>query len=231
MFQAWLKKLSDCLLFQGINVEELDLMLQCLNPKVVNYSRNELITVAGEKFTGVGVILDGEVAITKENAVGNRMLLTLLGGGDIFGEMAAFARKEVWSTTVLAQESSIIMFLPPDKIIGNCENVCVHHRQLILNLLRIISDNAFLLERKLEYLAIKSLRGKISTFLLEEYKRTGKSTFLLPLNRNELADFLNVSRPSLSREMGRMRDEGMIDFHRASMKLIDIACLRQMTQQ
>jgi len=56
----------------------------------------------------------------------------------------------------------------------------------------------------------------------------GKTTFILPLKRNELADFLNVSRPSLSREMSRLMEEGIIDFHRASIKIKDLDSLRRM---
>jgi CRP-like cAMP-binding protein len=94
-------------------------------------------------------------------------------------------------------------------------------------MLGIISEKALMLNRKVEYLAIKSMRAKISTFLLEQYKKTGKTTFMIPLNRNELADFLNVSRPSMSREMCRMKEEGIIDFHRASIRIINPDALKK----
>ncbi|HEY8349361.1 MAG TPA: helix-turn-helix domain-containing protein, partial [Clostridia bacterium] len=66
--------------------------------------------------------------------------------------------------------------------------------------------------------------------LLEQYKKSGKTTFMLAMNRNELADFLNVARPSLSREMCRMRDEGMIDFHRSSVQIRDMEALKAAAQ-
>ncbi|HHY04413.1 MAG TPA: winged helix-turn-helix domain-containing protein, partial [Thermoanaerobacterales bacterium] len=65
-----------------------------------------------------------------------------------------------------------------------------------------------------------------SMFLLDQYKKTGKTTFVLPMNRNDMADFLNVSRPSMSREMSRMKDEGIIDFHLSTIKIKDIQALR-----
>ena len=94
-------------------------------------------------------------------------------------------------------------------------------------MLRIISEKALLLNRKVEYLAIKSLRGKICTYLLEQHQRTGMTTFMLPLKRCELADLLNVSRPSLSREMCKMRDEGIIDFHRSSIRIKNMEALKR----
>ena len=53
---------------------------------------------------------------------------------------------------------------------------------------------------------------------------------MLPLKRNEMADFLNIARPSLSREMCRMRDEGIIDFHRESIKIKDPDALKSMAE-
>jgi CRP-like cAMP-binding protein len=101
---------------------------------------------------------------------------------------------------------------------------------LITNMLQVISGKALLLDRKVEYLAMKSLRGRIGALFLEEHKKKGASTFMLSMKRNEIADFLNVTRPSLSREMCRMRDEGIIDFHMASVQIKDLDKLREMTE-
>ena len=160
----------------------------------------------------------------------NRVILIMLEPGDMFGEMVAFADHHQWPASVYSQEPCTVTFLPPDKIIGSCEKVCGMHKQLIMNMLRIISGKALALNRKLEYLSIKSMRGKISAFLLEEYRKSGRTTFVLPLKRNEMADFLNVSRPSMSREMGRMQDEGIIEFHQASVKIKDLETLKGMAE-
>lgn len=87
-----------------------------------------------------------------------------------------------------------------------------------------------MLNKKVEYLSIKTLRGKISTYLLDEYNKTGQKTFQLNLNRNELADFINVSRPSLSRELCKMRDEGIIDFHSTAIKILDFDILKNFSE-
>jgi DNA-binding transcriptional regulator LsrR (DeoR family) len=47
------------------------------------------------------------------------------------------------------------------------------------------------------------------------------------MNRQQLADFLNVSRPSMSRELSRMRDEGIIDFHLSAVRILDIERLKE----
>jgi CRP-like cAMP-binding protein len=93
---------------------------------------------------------------------------------------------------------------------------------LTLNMIKIISKKAINLNKTIEYLSVKSIRQKIAYYLLDQYKKTKSRNFMLDMNRNELSDFLNVTRPSLSREMANMRDEGLIDFHRSSIKLLNI---------
>ena len=230
MIEKWLNLLSKCILFQNIENSELDMMLECLRPKINSYRKNECLTVAGETFTGVGLVLSGEVIVTKENSHGERMIMAVLGPGELFGEMVAFSKNKHWPATVIAQENSTAMFLPPEKIIGNCERQCISHKKLILNMLGIISDKALQLNRKVEYLAIRSIRGKICTFLMEQYQKSGQTTLMLGLNRNELADFLKITRPSLSREMCRMKEEGLIDFHRSSVQIKDIRALTRMSE-
>jgi len=213
-------------LFTGIAREELISLLNCLNPKICSYKKNDYITIAGNKFDSVGVLLEGEATVNKENAAGNRTMMTILKPGDVFGEMAAFSKRSVWPATVQAQEACRVMFLAREKIVGECEKVCPWHNMLIQNMLRILSDKALMLNRKVEYMTIVGIREKISTFLLEQYKKAGKTTFMLPMNRKELAEFLNVSRPSLSREMCRMRDDGIIDFHMATVKILNLDRLK-----
>lgn len=226
MYQRYINNIMKCALFQEMTQKETIFLLDCLQPRVRSFSRNVILNAAGEPFEGVGVVLSGQVAIVKETNAGERMILSILKPGDLFGEMAAFSGKELWPATVIAQSACSVMYLPPDKIAGQCALSCQGHRRLIMNMLGILSGKALKLSQKLEYLSIRNLRARIAAFLLEQAGENGQNTFLLSMNRNEMADFLNVSRPSLSREMGRMREEGMLDFHRSSVQIKDIEALK-----
>jgi len=230
MFKKSMKALLTCELFKGMNDAEITSVLTCLNPKVYRYSKNELVAIEGDQLTGLGVVLAGDVVVTRENAVGNRIIIATNGPGGMFGEIAAFAGNFMWPATIIARETCEVMFLPSEKIVGSCENACVSHKLMIANVLKIISLKALLLNKKIDYLVIKSMRGKVCAFLLDQFKKQGKQTFVIPLKRNELADFLNVSRPSLSREMGKLRDEGIIEFHRASIKIKDLNTLKTLAE-
>ncbi|PKM52245.1 MAG: transcriptional regulator [Firmicutes bacterium HGW-Firmicutes-7] len=226
MYKKWTSTLLKVELFRNINELELNGMLTCLKPKISHYKKGETIAIAGDPFEGIGIVLLGEVMITKENAAGNRVILTKLQKESIFGEMIAFSHMNTWPATVVVLEDCSIMFIESNKIVGSCEQSCNSHTTLILNMLRIISKKALVLNRKVEYLAIKSMREKISTFLLEQFNIAEKNTFMIALNRNELADFLNVSRPSMSREIAKMKDEGILDYYKSTFKIINMELLK-----
>lgn len=226
MYTKWLNTLMKVKLFENIEVNELNKILLCLKPNKVFYRRKECITIAQNEFTGIGIIVEGKVMVTKENVAGDRVIIAKLNEEHIFGEIAAFSDQEKWPATVIAVTECTVLFLPTEKILGNCPKMCIGHKLLIQNMLKIVSQKALHLNRKIEYLVMKSIRKKISNYLLEQYYKIGKNKFIIPLKRNELAEFLNVSRPSLSRELMKMKEEGIIDFYRSSFEIRDFAELK-----
>ena len=79
-------------LFNGINDDELLTMLNCIQPRIVSYKKNDYIALAGEKFNSIGIIAQGEASISKDNAAGNRVVMAILKAGDMFGEMLVFSK-------------------------------------------------------------------------------------------------------------------------------------------
>ncbi|GAA0737333.1 Crp/Fnr family transcriptional regulator [Clostridium oceanicum] len=221
MYNKWIDLLVKVPLFKTIEKEELSKILMCLRPKKITYKKKDLVAISGEKFTGIGIIVEGEVIITKETPSGNRVMMQKFKKGDLFGEMIAFSSKDKWINTVVADKEATILFLEPYKIIGNCPKMCIGHKILIQNMLKIISKKALMLNKKIDYLSIKSIKGKISAYLLEQSKIFNRDTFTISLKRSELAEFLSVSRPSLSRELINMKEDKLIDFYKASFKILD----------
>lgn len=213
--------LKSTAMFRKIESTEIQRMLHCLNPRILNYEKNASIAMAGDHFDGIGIIIEGELIIAKENLAGDRTVMTILKPGDMFGEMVSFSEKKEWPASVVAQSDAQIIFVSPEKVITMCDKMCDSHRQLIENLLIIMSKKALMLNRKVEYLSIRTLRGKLCAYLLEHQKIKQQNIFTLPMNRDELADFFNVARPSVSRELSKMKEEGLIDFHKSSFKILD----------
>jgi len=209
-------------LFKGIRSEDLSHLLSCLNPIMRKYDRNDVVAAEGMRLTGIGIVLEGNLNISKTSLTGNRILLGTVGPGELFGENAAFSGTNTWPASVESQSAAEVMFVKPGRIVNQCSNSCSWHSKLQENMLGILSAKALNLTKKIEYLAIKGLRGKICTYLYNIYLKTGNREFRLPMKKYELAEFFNIARPSLSREMINLREEGIIDFTGGKIKLISI---------
>ena len=230
MYLEWIDTLKSTILFRGIGSESLNIMLDCLKPTVRRCKQREIIVAYGQPFQGIGIIASGKVALTKETYSGNRIIMGILEASDIFGEIVAFSDNRIWPMTVIAQEDCVLLFLPPDKITGTCSNICASHSTLIMNMLQILSNRASMLDKKIEHISAKNIRGRISSYLLDTYLQTGSKDFILTMKRHELADYLNIPRPSLSREMGLMRDDGIIGFEGSHITVNDALKLEKSIQ-
>lgn len=225
MYEKWISKLIEIDLFKNIEDEELKSILYCLQPIIKSYKKKDIITIEREKLTGIGIVLEGEVIVGKETLAGDRVIMDRLKSGELFGEIAAFSSNG-WLATVEAYSDCTIMFFPPQKIVGMCSKTCVGHKTLIQNMLQIVAEKALNLNKKVEILSLKSIRKKVSNYLLSQYKMNKSLIFNIPLKRNELAEYLLVSRPSLSRELINMKEEEIIDFHRNTFKILDLEALK-----
>jgi len=213
-------QLCKCPLFKGIVASDLDRMIRCLASRIETYHKGAAIVLAGQAFHSLGIIVEGQAKLVQDHSDGRQLMISTLSVGDVFGEVEAFS-VENWTNTVEAQETCTVLYLEPCKVIGTCDHACMWHHKLVENLLERIAYRTRLLSRQVYYLTIRSLRGRISALLLEESQKAGKTTFMLKMNRNEMANFLNVARPSLSRELARMRDEGLISYYNSSMRILD----------
>ncbi len=226
MDEKWINQLMTIELFKDIEKKELNSVLSCLKSSIKAYKKRDIITIEKDKLTGIGVVLEGEVSVSKETLDGDRVMMSKVKRGDLFGEIDAFS-KDGWLSTVEAYTDCTILFLHPDKIVGVCNKACEGHKNLIQNMLQIVAKKALSLNEKVEILSLKSIRKKISTYLIQQYSINNSLTFDIPLKRNELAEYILVSRPSLSRELINMKEEGIIDFHRSSFRIIDLKSLKE----
>lgn len=214
-------------LFTNIKEDELLGVLSCIKGTIKQFKKGEIIGLTGDEFLHFGIIISGSVTVSKDGYDGSRLIISVLGKSDMFGEIVAFTKNPILPANLISNEKSEILFIPKDKIVSSCKSVCSFHTTLSNNMLRIIATKAFMLNKKIEYLSIKSMRGKLSAYLLELYKQQGASTISLPINRNELADFLNVSRPSMSRELARLKDEGIIDYYLSTVRILNLNELKK----
>lgn len=206
------KFLIQTTLFQGIQEEELEQLLNCLFARKKTYQKNELIFAAGSNIHEMGLVISGGVNIVVNFYWGNRSIFSHIGEGDIFGENYAAIPGEPLLIDVVATEESEILFLDLNKLLNTCQNCCTFHTRLIHNLLEISAQRSIGLSRRMMHTAPKSIRDRLLSYLSEQALFHKSAHFFIPFNRQQLADYLNVDRSALSNELSKMRREGLLHF-------------------
>lgn len=214
-------------LFFSIDDTGIERLVDHLNPTITTYEKGEYIAFEGDELNGkFGIILKGSIEVMLESAAGIKTIINILSEGELIAEVAAFAKKPKWPASAMAIEGTVIAFFTSDSLLNRCNTPCSFHTELISNMLKILASRALYLNKKVQYLTAKGIKEKIALYLLEQYNANYKNrTFMIPLSRVQMADFLNITRPSLSREMAILKDEGIIDYHRNSIKIINLEAL------
>ena len=201
--------LEKCPLFHYINTEDLVALLGCLAPEIRDFRKKETIFSEGSSARFVGIVLSGQAQIERTDYYGNRSIQAVVEPGELFGESFACANVP-FPVNVTASEDSQVLLIDCKKIILPCSHACSFHGQLIMNLLHVVAMKNILLNQKAEITGKRSTREKLLAYLSMQAKRQGKSTFSIPFDRQELADYLQVDRSGLSNEISKLRDEGVL---------------------
>lgn len=224
--------LHRCPLFSGITAGQISEILSCLQCAKRDFPKGTVLYTQGEDISSAGILLTGKLMLFKEDYLGNRMLVSELSPGDLFGESAACLPGVGLPVSIQAASDSSVLFLNYHKILTMCDNACSFHTALIRNMISVMARKNIALNEKLEHLSKRTTREKLLSYLsgqqvLSQAGRTASSGsvspkqeyFQIPLNRQELADYLCTDRSALSRELGRMRDEGILEFHKNRFRL------------
>lgn len=219
LFEKYKKTLVKIPLFNNVSEEDLKSLLNCLGANIKLYDANSIVFFEGDAADLVGVVLDGSVQVSKNDYYGNRNIVANLDKGALFAESFACAEIDTLPVTVTTTKKSAILLVNYKKLITTCSNNCSFHNQLTFNMLKILAKKNMMINRKLDILTKKSTKDKIMTFLNDEALKSGNESFIIPFNRQQLADYLNVNRSSMSKQLSDLRDEGVLEFSKNKFKL------------
>ena len=201
-------------LFYGIREEEIEPMLKCLSSGIRRYPKGELVFRRGDRISSVALLLKGSVHIQREDYWGNLSILSEISEGEVFGEVYACLENAEMLHNAVAVKASEVLFMDINRIFTVCPSVCRFHRRFLQNLLSVMALKNKMLAQKLEHISQRTTREKLLSYLSEQSLKAGKASFDIPFNRQQLADFLSVDRSAMSNELCKMRDEGILEFHR-----------------
>lgn len=207
-------------LFSEISEKDLSSMMNCLKWHIRSYKKGAYVYRQGDRVVQLGILVQGQLQIRREDYWGNSSLLNVVQPGEMFGESYITPGSGAILNDVFAGEDSSVLFLDAEKLLGTCPNACKFHSAVIKKLLCVLADKNRKLVQKLGHMSQRSTRKKLVSYLSEQAAANGSPTFCIPFNRQQLADFLAVDRSAMSNELCKMRDEGMIKFNRNNFTLI-----------
>lgn len=208
-------------LFCGIDEEDILGLLDCLGARCVEYAKGDYMIEEGALVYDFGVVLAGHGRSMKWDSSGRIITISLLEQGSEIGVMLAAGVEHKSPVTVEALEDVSVLMISFERVLSRCERACAGHERLLRNFIQIVAGKGLVLHERIDCLLQPSIREKIMTFLVRAAQDQRNRTFSIPMNRNAMAEYLNVERSALSRELSHMKRDGVIDYHKNSFRLLE----------
>lgn len=215
----YLNTVKNCELFAGIPDSELPHLLNCLSAERKLFKKGETVCFAGSLTNSAGIVLSGKIHLESNDFLGNTSIVSEFTAGRCYGENYAFAQDTQMPFNLVAKEDSDILVFNIKKFTEPCIKDCSYHKILMANLVTSIATKSCELSNKISHLSKRTTREKLISYLSEQSQIQKSSMVTLKFSRQELADYLSVERSAMTKELTRMKNDGLIDFDGRVFKL------------
>ena len=206
---------KECTIFKNFSIDEIIEIFSVISFYEKDYKKNDIILAENTKVEYFGIITNGKIALSNFDYFGNRNILNVFEKGDSFAEALVSLEIQILHEVISLTDSSIVW------IEYKSLSKSLYYQKILNNLLNIISTKNLILNKKLQILSKRTTREKILEYLSNQKKTLSlDSNFEINLNRNEMADYLALDKSNLSRELGKLKKEGIIDFKKNKFKLL-----------
>lgn len=214
----YIEAINKTYLFAKLSREQLIDYLDLIQYSISPYKKGEIVFSEDELCLNLSLILNGSVEIQKIDESGKVLTIAHFKSGDLFGELLIFGDINNYPMNVIANEDTILMHISKNSIL----KLCQLDMDFLYEYLRTISNKAQVLSSKLKEVTLKTIRQRIIEFLLHEYTVHGDKIIPLYMSKKIWAEKMGVQRPSLSRELIKMKQENLIDYDKVSVTIIDL---------
>ena len=207
-------------IFGGMSEKEIHTAMEKLSSVEKKYRKGSRILHAGSTTDSIGLVLEGSVTIENNDIWGNRTILSHVGSGQFFAETYGFLGDIPLLVDVVANETCRILFLRVATLRTRIAKVEPWMMKLTMNLLMITTQKNLMLSGRSFQTSPRTIRGRVMAYLNSIAIQKNQSEFDIPFDRQQMADYLNVERTALSKELGKMKKDGLIDYHRRRFILL-----------
>lgn len=212
-----LKILKQSELFKNFSEEQIASLLLVGNSFTKTFKKSEIILNEGNSTDYIYFIIEGEVTIYQNDIDGNTFLKDKMLSGASFGHIFALTKKQS-NCLVISSTNTIILYIKLDEVLVSDSNEASIFKN---NILMFLAKMTYKTSNHLSTLSLKTLRKKLFSYLMNFNYQSG-TFFKVPLNREEMAQYLGVNRSSLSKELIALKSENILDYKKNEFKIIDI---------
>ncbi|MGN1083517.1 MAG: Crp/Fnr family transcriptional regulator [Lachnospiraceae bacterium] len=211
--------LAKTILFRGCSEQEIETVCRCLHFVTKSYRKGETIFRSGDTTSDIGLVLSGSVRIENNDVWGNKSILSIVEKGSVFAEAYACIPNEPLLVDVIANEACELLFVNVPQLFQPCGNACPYHHKLIRNLVTVSAKKSLHLTQRMFHTSPKTIRGRLLSYFSQQAAAQKSNKIVIPFDRQQLADYLNLDRSALSKELGKMKKEGLLDYRKNVFEL------------
>lgn len=219
--RSYLNLLKQTELFHGLSATEIMQALKCLGGVIVEYKENDSFFAINNHMDSIGIVLEGSLYLNKLNVHGERHILTEVNVGGLFGEYFLWQNTSLAFWEIEVPKFCKVLLIKKEKIMHPESTTCRLRKQIIENLFQLLLVNNQALYQKIDLVTQKNLRERILYCLDFQSRKSKEKVFTIPFSRQEFADYLGVDRSALSRELAKMKQAKLIDYHRNTFVLLN----------
>ena len=207
-------------LFDGINPEDRKTMLGCIGYHISTFKKGDIVAFEEEHIKHIGIVLFGSVDMVKEDLWGNKTMLVRMRKDELFGETFACGEDPLSVVTFVVSEDAKILFMPFSRVMHSCTMACEFHHRLIENMVKVIANKNRDLMQNVDVVSKRTIREKLLAYLSIQAQRQNARYFEIPMGRVELAEYLCIDRSALTRELVKMKEDGLIDYDKNCFRIL-----------
>ena len=214
--------LEKSILFSGIPAKELRNDLEAVPHHVQCYARGETIFHLMENADRVGIVLEGRVQAQKPFPNGSQINVTVRNPGEMIGAAAVFSRNHTYPCDAISLEPVTIMIFHREEILLLMQK----DLRIMENFMTELATPAYMLQQRLELFSYSSIAQKAAFYLLIHARQSDSHVIRIPGSVSNWAMIMNVSRPSLHRELKKLEMAGIISYAPPNIEILEPEALQ-----
>ena len=203
-------------LFNRLSSDDINKVFEKVPHRIRKFKAGSMIAQSGEPVTSLMLVLSGTVKGEMVDIAGRVIKIEEIPATGALASAFMFGNRNRFPVNVITVSETELLIIEKPYFFS----LLKENDTILVNFLDMISNRSQFLSEKIKFLNFKTIKGKLAQFILQ---RTGedRTSFVLEMTQNDLADFFGVARPSVARALGEMEDEGLIEARGKNIRVLD----------